>query len=52
MFYTGKNWHKKNNAYSMKKPEPLRIKFFLVIKGLFMGAANKVPAFSGGIVVW
>ena len=25
-------------------------KFFLVIKGLCMGAANKVPGVSGGIV--
>lgn len=27
-------------------------KFFLVIKGLFMGAANKVPGVSGGIVAF
>ncbi len=27
-------------------------KFFLVVKGLFMGAANKVPGVSGGIVAF
>ena len=27
-------------------------KFFLVIKGLCMGAANKVPGVSGGIVAF
>ena len=27
-------------------------KFFLVIKGLAMGAANKVPGVSGGVVAF
>ena len=27
-------------------------KFFLVVKGLCMGAANKVPGVSGGIVAF
>ena len=27
-------------------------KLFLVVKGLFMGAANKVPGVSGGIVAY
>lgn len=30
----------------------LRDKFFLVIKGLAMGAANKVPGVSGGVVAF
>ncbi|MFC5044597.1 DUF368 domain-containing protein [Aquimarina hainanensis] len=30
----------------------LRDKFFLVIKGLLMGAANKVPGVSGGVVAF
>ncbi|WP_026809045.1 DUF368 domain-containing protein [Arenibacter latericius] len=36
----------------MKNPRSLTDKFFLVIKGLFMGAANKVPGVSGGIVAF
>ena len=38
----------------MRKPRTLWDKVYLVIKGLFMGAANKVPGVSGGIVafVW
>jgi len=36
----------------MKNPRTLTDKFFLVIKGLFMGAANKVPGVSGGIVAY
>ncbi len=36
----------------MKDPRTLQDKFFLVIKGLFMGAANKVPGVSGGIVAF
>ena len=36
----------------MKNPRTLTDKFFLVIKGLFMGAANKVPGVSGGIVAF
>ena len=36
----------------MNKPRSLSDKFFLVIKGLCMGAANKVPGVSGGIVAF
>lgn len=36
----------------MKNPRTLTDKFFLVIKGLSMGAANKVPGVSGGIVAF
>ncbi|MFH6605067.1 DUF368 domain-containing protein [Maribacter algicola] len=36
----------------MHKPRSLTDKFFLVIKGLCMGAANKVPGVSGGIVAF
>ncbi len=36
----------------MYEPRTLSDKFFLVIKGLFMGAANKVPGVSGGIVAF
>lgn len=36
----------------MKQPRTITDKFFLVIKGLFMGAANKVPGVSGGIVAF
>ncbi|MCM4165804.1 MULTISPECIES: DUF368 domain-containing protein [unclassified Arenibacter] len=36
----------------MKDPRTFTDKFFLVIKGLFMGAANKVPGVSGGIVAY
>ncbi|MCK0146876.1 DUF368 domain-containing protein [Arenibacter sp. F26102] len=36
----------------MKNPRTLTDKFFLFIKGLFMGAANKVPGVSGGIVAF
>tara|TARA_R100001369_G_scaffold92526_2_gene138124 strand:+ start:11201 stop:12214 length:1014 start_codon:yes stop_codon:yes gene_type:complete len=36
----------------MKNPRTFTDKFFLVIKGLFMGAANKVPGVSGGIVAF
>ncbi|MBU2996535.1 DUF368 domain-containing protein [Cellulophaga baltica] len=36
----------------MYEPRTLSDKFWLVIKGLFMGAANKVPGVSGGIVAF
>lgn len=36
----------------MTVPRTFRDKFFLVIKGLVMGAANKVPGVSGGIVAF
>ena len=36
----------------MNKPRTFMDKFFLVIKGLCMGAANKVPGVSGGIVAF
>lgn len=36
----------------MPKPRTFRDKIFLVIKGLAMGAANKVPGVSGGIVAF
>ena len=36
----------------MHQPRTLLDKFFLVIKGLGMGAANKVPGVSGGIVAF
>ena len=36
----------------MHQPRTLIDKIFLVIKGLFMGAANKVPGVSGGIVAF
>ncbi len=36
----------------MNEPRSLSDKFFLVIKGLCMGAANKVPGVSGGIVAF
>lgn len=36
----------------MNKPRSAKDKFFLVVKGLFMGAANKVPGVSGGIVAF
>lgn len=36
----------------MNHPRTLLDKFFLVIKGLCMGAANKVPGVSGGIVAF
>jgi uncharacterized membrane protein len=36
----------------MTKPRTFSDKFFLVIKGLAMGAANKVPGISGGIVAF
>ncbi len=36
----------------MHGPRTLTDKFFLVIKGLCMGAANKVPGVSGGIVAF
>ncbi len=36
----------------MNDPRTFSDKFFLVIKGLFMGAANKVPGVSGGIVAF
>ncbi|WP_150451919.1 DUF368 domain-containing protein [Arenibacter lacus] len=36
----------------MKNPRTFTDKLFLVIKGLFMGAANKVPGVSGGIVAF
>ncbi|MEX0290503.1 MAG: DUF368 domain-containing protein [Flavobacteriaceae bacterium] len=36
----------------MHQPRTLMDKFFLVIKGLCMGAANKVPGVSGGIVAF
>ena len=34
----------------MQSTRTLKDKFFLVIKGLAMGAANKVPGVSGGVV--
>ncbi len=36
----------------MHQPRTILDKFFLVIKGLCMGAANKVPGVSGGIVAF
>ncbi|WP_419210979.1 DUF368 domain-containing protein [Maribacter sp. X9] len=36
----------------MNHPRSLLDKFFLIIKGLCMGAANKVPGVSGGIVAF
>ncbi|WP_411031514.1 DUF368 domain-containing protein [Spongiimicrobium sp. 3-5] len=36
----------------MHKPRTFLDKLFLVIKGLLMGAANKVPGVSGGIVAF
>ncbi len=36
----------------MHQPRTFLDKFFLVIKGLCMGAANKVPGVSGGIVAF
>ena len=36
----------------MKNPRTFSDKFFLVVKGLVMGAANKVPGVSGGIVAF
>ncbi|MDH3698280.1 MAG: DUF368 domain-containing protein [Flavobacteriaceae bacterium] len=36
----------------MHQPRRLVDKFFLIIKGLCMGAANKVPGVSGGIVAF
>ncbi|QCX00535.1 DUF368 domain-containing protein [Aggregatimonas sangjinii] len=36
----------------MSQPRSLTDKFFLIVKGLFMGAANKVPGVSGGIVAF
>ena len=36
----------------MRKPRTLWDNIYLVIKGLFMGAANKVPGVSGGIVAF
>lgn len=36
----------------MKRPRTLMDKLFLFIKGLAMGAANKVPGVSGGIVAF
>ncbi len=36
----------------MQQERTLIDKLFLVIKGLFMGAANKVPGVSGGIVAY
>ncbi len=36
----------------MYNPRTLMDKVFLVLKGLFMGAANKVPGVSGGIVAF
>lgn len=36
----------------MQRPRTFLDKFFLVIKGLMMGSANKVPGVSGGIVAF
>ena len=36
----------------MQKPRTFLDKLFLIIKGLGMGAANKVPGVSGGIVAF
>ena len=36
----------------MQQTRSLTDKFFLIVKGLFMGAANKVPGVSGGIVAF
>ena len=40
--------------HKMKAPSELKSHFFTFLKGLTMGAANKVPGVSGGIVafVW
>ncbi|NNF82955.1 MAG: DUF368 domain-containing protein, partial [Flavobacteriaceae bacterium] len=35
-----------------RQPRSFKDKFFLVIKGLGMGAANKVPGVSGGVVAF
>ena len=36
----------------MNTPRTFLDKLFLVVKGLCMGAANKVPGVSGGIVAF
>ena len=36
----------------MQSTRTFRDRFFLVIKGLGMGAANKVPGVSGGVVAF
>ncbi len=36
----------------MQSSRPLKDRIFLVIKGLAMGAANKVPGVSGGVVAF
>jgi len=36
----------------MHKQRTLIDNIFLIVKGLFMGAANKVPGVSGGIVAF
>lgn len=36
----------------MRKPRTFKDKVFLIIKGLGMGAANKVPGVSGGVVAF
>lgn len=36
----------------MYQPRTIADRFFLFLKGLFMGAANKVPGVSGGIVAF
>ena len=36
----------------MQIERSIKDKFLLVIKGLFMGAANKVPGVSGGVVAF
>ena len=36
----------------MESTKTLKDKIFLILKGLFMGAANKVPGVSGGVVAF
>ena len=36
----------------MNPPKPIETKRFLILKGIAMGAANKVPGVSGGIVAF
>ena len=36
----------------MESTRTLTDKFFLILKGLGMGAANKVPGVSGGVVAF
>src|SRR5690606_27931623 len=43
---------KKNRCRKMQQTRTLTDKIFLVIKGILMGAANKVPGVSGGLVAF